>query len=116
MELLIAALIPTFGTILSGLASWAMIELSKYIRTKTKNEMVTGAVEVLTSTTSNVVHDLQQSVVEGMKAASADGKLSKEDMVMIKDNALAKVKAQIPAEVAKTATKAMVSIDDFVKG
>ncbi len=113
MEDILALLIPAFGSILSALASWGMFEGTRYLRSKTKSDTAKHALDILSTTTGSVVHELEKTVVAEYKK---DGKLTPENIAHIKDAALSKIKNQLPIVIQKTAGQAVLSLDDFIKG
>lgn len=88
---LLEAVLPLLGI----LASWASIELAKFIKAKTKNEALAGALVRLNDVVFTVVKSLNQTVVDGLKAANADGRVTPEEVAKIKADALALVKSHI---------------------
>ena len=111
----INTLAPVFGTVLSGLASWGLIELSKYVRTKTKNEAINEAISHVCHTVDTTVTDLAQTTVKELKAASAGGKLTLTDAQRVRATAIARIKSQVPAAIQKTAAKGVTSLSDMIE-
>lgn len=105
---------PVLGTILTGLVSWGVVELTKFVRTKTKNEAVNDAVTHICYTIETTVSALNQTMVQGLKKASVDGKLTQEETNKLKTLAMVKVQALIPEVMQKTAELAVTSFNDFV--
>jgi hypothetical protein len=70
-----------------------------------QNESLKGVLVRLDDAVFTAVKDLQQSVVEQIKAANADGKITDDEKKQIKERALASVKANLGtkglAEVAR---------------
>lgn len=81
--------------LLTVVLGWASVELSKFIRAKTKNEALAGALVRLNDVVFTVVKALNQTVVDELRKASADGKVTKEEVEKIKATALAQVKSHI---------------------
>ena len=100
--------------VLSGLISWGVVELNRYIRTKTKNEQISGAMEQIGHVVEATVQDLNQTVVKGMREAAADGKLTKNEAVGIKTKAVNQIKNQLPAAMQKTAGMAVNSLSGYI--
>jgi len=109
------ALIPGFGTILTALVFWGLFELTRYVKTKTKNEAVNDAVLHVCDTVETTVRELEQTLVPQIKKAAADGKISGEEARELKEVALRKVKDQIPEKIAKTAEMAVNSVDKLIR-
>lgn len=59
-----------------------------WLKGKTHNEAMKAAIEEAKTVADNVVAGLQASIVDGLKAKSADGKLSKEDAQEVADMAV----------------------------
>jgi len=117
METIIASLVSTLGpialTLLSGLVSWGLLELTKYVRTKTKNEAVNNAVSHICHTVDTTVKELAQTTARDYKADNPAG-LTKEAKQILKTLAVAKVKDQIPAAITKTAGMAVNSVEQLI--
>ena len=90
-----------FGTLLTALAGWGAVEATKYIRRKTSNEAVAGAMERVTLTAETVVAELSQTMVDDLRAAAKDGKLTKADAAALKELAVQRVRDRLPGDVAK---------------
>lgn len=115
MAQLAAQMAPVVATLISGLVSWGLYEVSKYVRSKTKNEEANNAVTHITETVNTTVQELEQTMVPAIKAASADGKLSDDDKNRLKALAVEKVNRQIPDKMSKLAGLMVNSVDSFVK-
>jgi hypothetical protein len=60
----------------------------EWLKGKTKNEAMRSALEEAGAVADNVVASLQATVVDGLKAKSADGKLSADDAMEVADRAV----------------------------
>lgn len=91
--------------VLLAALTWAAAKLAQLIRAKVQNEYLKGVLVRLDDAVFTAVKDLQQSVVEQIKAASADGKITDEEKRQIKEKAMAAVKSHLGtrglAEAAK---------------
>lgn len=91
--------------VLLAALTWAAAKLAQLIRAKVQNEYLKGVLVRLDDAVFTAVKDLQQSVVEEIKAASADGKITDDEKRQIKERALASVKSHLGtkglAEIAK---------------
>jgi len=112
MNLIISTLGPTILTLLSGLVSWGLIELTKYIRTKTKNEAVNDAVAHICHTVDTTVKELAQTTAAEYK--NSDGSLSKDAAIRLKFLAIKKVKNQVPDAIMMTAGIAVNSVNQLI--
>lgn len=85
--------------------TWAASKLAQLIRAKVKNEDLKGALLRLDDAVLSTVKDLQQTLVEQLKAARADGRITEAEKQQLKNKALAAAKASLGtagrAEVAK---------------
>jgi hypothetical protein len=75
--------------------TWAAAKLAQLIRAKVQNEYLKGVLVRLDDAVFTAVKDMQQTVVEQIKAASADGKITDDEKKQIKDKALAAVKSHL---------------------
>lgn len=75
--------------------TWASVKLAELVRAKVKNEYLKGVLVRLDDAVFTAVKDLQQTVVDQIKAASADGKITDDEKKEIKRRALEAVKAHL---------------------
>ena len=75
--------------------TWAAAKLAQLIRAKVQNEYLKGVLVRVDDAVFTAVKDLQQTVVEQIKAASADGKITDDEKKQIKEKALAAVKSHL---------------------
>ena len=88
--------------------------LSKLL-TKSKNlEHIAASMNELERVVTTIVGDLQQTTVEGLKAASEDGKLTKTDIEWLGKQLIEKASAQISAPAADTLISAGVDIEGMI--
>jgi hypothetical protein len=112
--ILIQTLTPVAATLVSALASWALVELRKFIATKTKNEQVNAAMTRITETVQTTVDHLTQTIATNLKEKSETGKLSKAQGNLLKQDAVKTVLKQLPDETKKTAEFAVKSINGLI--
>ena len=78
-------------TLIGVFGAWLLMRISKSQKLNT----ISTAVEELTTAAETTVLELQQTTVEGLKAASADGKLTQDEIAdlgkKLMDGALAKM-------------------------
>ena len=117
-ELIIAeivkGLIPIAGVLLTGLTSVALLWLKNFVKAKTQNELVNNALTRVSNTTETVVANISQTVVKGLKDASSDGKLTKEDAIAVKKQAMDAIMLQLPDAVVKNAKLGINFLDGFI--
>ena len=65
--------------------TWVVARLDQFIRTKVQNEYLKGVLLRLDDAVLTVVKGLQQSVVDEIKAAQADGKITDDEKKQIKE-------------------------------
>lgn len=107
-----STLMPTIITMMSGLVSWGLVEISKYIRSKTKSEAVNDAVSHICHTVDTTVKEMAQTTAkEFMKS----GKLTSEGKQALKALAINRIKDQIPNAFIKTAGKAVSSVNQLIE-
>lgn len=88
--------------------------LSKLIAKSHRLNHISAATLELERVVTNIVGDLQQTVVDGLKAASDDGKLSKTDIEYLGKQLIEKAAAQISVPAAETLTAAGVDIEGMI--
>ena len=93
--------------VLLAALTWAAAKLAQLIRAKVQNEYLKGVLVRLDDAVFTAVKDLQQSVVEQIKAASADGKITDEEKKEIKEKAMAAVKSHIGTKGLAEAAKVL---------
>ena len=109
---LLAQLVPLLIPVLGTLGSFATAHLAHLLKTKIGAE----AVGITTELVGSVVSDLRASMVEPLKAAASDGKLTKQEAEEIKNIGIRRVKQQMPKRVAKAATGVIGELEAFVSG
>jgi len=104
--------------VLLAALTWAATKLAMYIQARIQNEYLRNVLVRLEDAVFTAVKDLQQSVVEEVKAASADGKISDDEKKRIKEKAIASIKAHIGtkglSEVAKVLGLDSGALDGFL--
>jgi len=78
--------------------TWAAAKLASYIKSKVNSEYLRGVLVRLDEAVVTAVKGLQQTVVDEIKAANADGKITEAEKKRIKDSALANVKSYLGAK------------------
>ena len=77
-------------------------------------ENVAAATDEVVGTTQRVVEELQQTAVQSMKAASADGKLTKSDIEQLNGMLLEKALAQMSEPAIKILNAARKDIKSII--
>jgi len=104
-EVIIEVAVQVIGVILMGIVGIVFAYIGKWMGRNKKLETVSAAMEQLEAVVKNVVGELQQTVVEGLKDASADGKLSQEEIYDLGKMLVMKVSEQL-SDPASTTIKA----------
>lgn len=97
-------------TAFSVVGAWIMAKISQ----KKGLENVAAATDEAVGTTQRVVEELQQTAVEAMKAASADGKLTQSDIEQLNGMLLEKALAQMSEPAIKILNAARKDIKSII--
>jgi Tfp pilus assembly protein FimT len=93
-QLLIAIVGLAFTAVIApGIKAWLA-----WLKGRTKNEALQAALSEAQTVADNVVASLQQTVVDGLKAKSADGKLTAEDAKAVYEQAVESFLADLSAQ------------------
>ena len=121
LTIFINAVLPIAGSAVAGLLVWGLKQAGGLIKNKTKdlnisidNALVDDAIHHIAESTTTIVHELANTIVPEIKKASADGKLSKEDIMHVNDILVAKVKSQVSSQIQDVSKKAFSSISSFI--
>jgi len=99
------ALMNALATALVGMITVLVTFATQYVRTKTqesRNSAYSDAVDIVEDVSANVVSCLMQTVVDGIKEKSADGKLTEDEKTEIKQMAVTAVREQLSENVIQT--------------
>lgn len=88
--------------------------LTKLIGKSKELEHVASAMDELETVVKYIVGDLQQTVVDGLKDASVDGKLSKTDIEYLGQQLIEKAGKQISEPAAKTLISAGIDVENMI--
>lgn len=105
MEFVNEIIIPALATIATGLASWAVAALVKWLNSKIKNEQLRAALENTRGIITAAVAETAQTFVDDIKKT---GDFTEALKVEAYERTLAKVKAQLTTE-AETLIKSMTN-------
>lgn len=103
-------LLPLAGTLVLAAGAW----LSASIRKSIKNTNVLKLITRVERFSELVVQELNQTIVEASKAAN-DGKLSKDEVVLIQTQALARVKTLLGDKGLKELQGAVGDVHTLIK-
>jgi predicted HicB family RNase H-like nuclease len=115
LPIILQAAAPAIGSLLSGLAAWALLSVQNYVKSKTQNEAINQALAQICTLVETIVKELEQTLVPIYKQRSGSNKLFETEAEAIRRIALNKIKAQLPAAAAQMAGLAVNSLDDFIK-
>ena len=97
-------------TAIGVLGAWLTAKLSKYIQLKN----VTSALETCLAMTQVTVGELQQKFVEEMKAANADGKLTKEEIADLHSKLVTFTRDKLTPSIINVITAAGIDLNQFI--
>ena len=100
--------------VLMLVASIVFAYLAKYLAKSEKLKHIALATEELESIVVSIVGELQQTTVDGLKEASADGKLSKDEIAALGVALVNKAKSQLSSPAADTLIAAGVDIEGMI--
>lgn len=112
IEIMAAQIVPAIAVVLASLASVGMVHLNKWLKLKTGSEAIAAAGELVATT----VNDLTVTTVKSLKEKATDGKLTMQEGAVIKQQALNRIKGQMPIAVAKASCLAIGDLDTYLKG
>lgn len=112
LEALISIAVTLITTLLSVVGSWALAKLAK--RQELKN--INTAMDEVIKTAQITVLELQQILVEGLKASSKDGKLLPADVDMLNKKLISMTKEKMSDATANLLVSAGVDIEALIRG
>ena len=101
-----------FISLIGVFGAWLTAKLGK----ATQLDTVNRAQQELIKLAQITVGELKQTVVDGMKAASKDGKLSKEEIAQLGQMLFEKTTAKLSASAMDVLTAAQVDISALITG
>jgi hypothetical protein len=100
---LLAALAPVALAAITYASAW----LARYLRARTQGEYWSGVIDRLEEATQDVVAELEQTTVRGIREANADGKLTPTEAREVREQAVAKVLEYVGPKGRATAERIM---------
>ena len=113
-EAIIEVTVQVIGALLMGIIGVAFAYLTKLVGKTKELEHVASAMDELENVVTTVVGDLQQTIVENLKAASKDGKLSQEDIYDLGKLLVMKVKEQLSNPASTTIQAAGIDMTEAI--
>lgn len=90
--------------------------LTNLLATKTKMQNVSNAIYEVCNMATMTAQELQQTVVESLRAANADGKLTREDIAELNKMLLEQTKAKLTVPVYELINAAGADIEQIILG
>lgn len=117
LEVVMAVAVPAFIILLSWMARLiaAFIEIKvTEIKEKIKNDKIKACIDIVANDAVNIVYMLNQTVVDGLKEGSIDGKLTAEDAANIKAQAFNMLLNTISQDVKNTINDVYGDLDTYL--
>ena len=92
--------------------TWCVTRIAKTEKFKSLSEVLTQ----FSTTVNDTVHELQQTVVDGLKEAAADGKLTQDEIAWLNAQLLTMVKAKMAQPAIDLLNAAKVDINALITG
>ena len=99
-------------TLIGVFGAWLLMQISKSQKLSTINT----AVDELTNAAEQTVLELQQTVVDDLKAASADGKLTKDEIEMLGKKLIEGALSKMSASAMDVLKAANVDVNAIITG
>lgn len=84
-----------------GAITWASVKLSGLIKAKVNHSYWQGLLLRLDDAVMTTVKELQQTLVQGLKAASSDGKITSAEKARVKQQAVDRIRAILGPKLIK---------------
>lgn len=97
LEQLLNVLLP----LVLALLSWAGVYARTWIKQRVENEYAEGALLRLVDAVETTVKETQQTTIKEARRASEDGRITKEEALTIRDDAVARVRVYLGANGVK---------------
>lgn len=101
-----------FLTLIGVLGTWLTVKIGQREELRNINAAQQEAIDMARQT----VGELQQTVVDGLKAAHEDGKLTKEEIANLSEALLFQTKSKMSLAAIRVLAAAAVDIDAIIKG
>ena len=112
IELAVQVLAALLLTLIGVFGTWLTVRLGKHTQLANINAAQAEVIKAAKIT----VGELQQTVVDGLKAASADGKLTKQEISELGDILIDKTLLKISDPTYKLLTAAAVDVNALITG
>ena len=112
IETVVSVLANLAVTLIGVLGAWLLMQISKSQKLSTIN----AAVDELTGAAEQTVLELQQTVVDDLKAASADGKLTKDEIEVLGKKLIDRALAKMSGSAMDVLKAANVDVNAIITG
>lgn len=104
-------LLSALGVVFTGLASWLVTVITKWISSKVKDQKAATYLSTITELVFNCVNEVNQTYVEALKK---EGSFSKEAQKEALDKCIEKVKSQLAPEIAAYITSNFGDLTSYI--
>jgi hypothetical protein len=108
-----AEVAPAIGTLALAAVTWLCVKATAWVHARTKNALVTGMMDRLSTEVQSAVAAADQLAVADIKAASANGKLTAADAVKVKSDVLAQIKANLGGDAGVAKATKILGVEDI---
>jgi len=98
LNAVLMGVISLFFAILTGLIAWASAAVKKWLTAKANYAVFHAASDKIFALAAGLVDEAEQTLVKEAKAATADGKLTKDDAIRIRDEVVKRVMEHLGME------------------
>lgn len=112
-EIVTLLIIPILPAVSTFIIAWFKAKTDE-IRNRIQNDTIAQYIDILDFTVESVVMALNQTTVEGMKNASKDGKLTKEEAILIKQQAMNEVYKVLGSTGKATLSQVFENLDALI--
>jgi len=117
LEYMLSAAVPAFTIILV----WCANKLTKFLdakseeaKAKTDNETLKTYIDIINDNAVNVVQSLNNTLVDGLKNASEDGKLTADEAIEIKDKAVDMLIDTLSEDITEMISKVFGDAEEYL--
>jgi len=114
INVLIEALVPVAVQVIVGVVGILGALLLGQLRKVKALQNVTAAVDLLQGAVIDTVNANQQQLVDDLKAAAEDGKLTEGEIAMLQARTIERVKAKVGPAVANVITAAGIDLNQLI--
>lgn len=108
-----AEVAPAVGTLAMAAVTWLCVKASAWVHARTKNVLVTGFMDRLSTEVQSAVAAADQLAVADIKAASVNGRLTATDAAKVKADVLAQIKANLGGDAGVAKATKILGVTDI---